>query len=151
MKDKEKQIEEMAKIIDDRLIEARDYLGSMNKGEGYWIAQRLIEHYQPKIDKDSVVLSREEYESLQNLLTKRQNVIDSYRKCIDKRNSAIKQASKETAEKIILSEIATIKNIRDACVLPTPKYKEGYIDCCNGILFYLKNNISKQFGVEIKE
>lgn len=44
MKDKEKQIKEMAKVIDDRLIEARGYLGSMNKGEGYWIAQKLIEH-----------------------------------------------------------------------------------------------------------
>lgn len=81
MKDKEKQfekridcgvaycvdtpvnpIEEMAKIIDDRLIEARGYLGSMNKGEGYWIAQKLIEHYQPKLPEDSVVLSREELE-----------------------------------------------------------------------------------------
>ena len=61
--EKIKQIEEMAKIIDDRLIEARGYLGSMNKGEGYWIAQKLIEHYQPKIDKDKeVVLSRKEYE-----------------------------------------------------------------------------------------
>ena len=64
MKDKEKQIEEMAKDIDDRLIEARGWLGSMNRGKGYWIAQKLIEHYQPKLPEDSVVLSREEYEKL---------------------------------------------------------------------------------------
>ena len=61
------------------------------------------------------------------------------------------RGSKEAAEKIITDEIKTIKCIRDACVLPTPKYKEGYIDCCNGILFYLENNIAKQFGIEIKE
>jgi hypothetical protein len=56
MKDKE-MIEEMAKIIDDRLIEANNYLGSMNKGEGYWIAQKLVEHYRPKIPEDSVVIN----------------------------------------------------------------------------------------------
>ena len=60
--DKDKIIEEMAKVIDDRLIEARCWLGSMNRGEGYWIAQKLIEHYQPKLPEDSVVLSREELE-----------------------------------------------------------------------------------------
>ena len=62
---KDKQIEEMAKIIDDRLLEARNWLGSMNKGEGYWIAQELVKHYQPKLSEDSVVLSKEEYDDLQ--------------------------------------------------------------------------------------
>ena len=60
MEDKQKQIEEMAKLIDDRLIEARGYLGSMNKGEGYWIAQKLIERYQPKLPENAVVLTKEE-------------------------------------------------------------------------------------------
>ena len=54
-------IEEMAKVIDDRLIEANNYLGSMNKGKGYWIAQKLVEHYQSKISEGAVVLSNEEY------------------------------------------------------------------------------------------
>lgn len=57
---KQEQIEEMAKIIDNRLIEARGYLGSMNKGEGYWIAQKLIEHYQPKLPEGAVVLTKED-------------------------------------------------------------------------------------------
>lgn len=35
---KQEQIEEMAKVIDDRLIEARCWLSSMNRGEGYWIS-----------------------------------------------------------------------------------------------------------------
>ena len=65
MKD-ERQVEEMAKIIDDRLIEARNWLGSMNRGEGYWIAQELIKHYQPKLPEGSVVLTKEEYKTLYN-------------------------------------------------------------------------------------
>ena len=63
---KQEQIEQMAKIIDDRLIEANLWLGSMNKGKGYWIAQKLVEHYQPKLPEDSVVLSKEEYNLLIN-------------------------------------------------------------------------------------
>lgn len=64
---KQEQIEEMAKIIDDRLIEAKLWLGSMNKGKGYWIAEKLIEYYQPKLPIDSVVLLKEEYEKLRSL------------------------------------------------------------------------------------
>lgn len=70
MDNKDKSIKEMAKVIDDRLIEARGWLGSMNRGKGYWIAQKLVEHYQPKIPEDSVVLSREEYERLKSLPNK---------------------------------------------------------------------------------
>lgn len=43
----EDKINEMAKIIDERLIDANNVLGSMNKGMGYWIASELIKHYQP--------------------------------------------------------------------------------------------------------
>ena len=64
---KQEQIEEMAKIIDDRLIEANLWLGSMNKGKGYWIAEKLVEYYQPKLPEDSVVLSKEEYEKIKSL------------------------------------------------------------------------------------
>ena len=63
---KQEQIEQMAKIIDDRLIEANLWLGSMNKGKGYWIAEKLVEHYQPKLPIDSVVLLKEEYEKLKS-------------------------------------------------------------------------------------
>lgn len=59
---KQKQIEEMAKVIDDRVEFAKNYLGSMNKGIGYWIAEELIKHYQSKIPENSVVLTREQYE-----------------------------------------------------------------------------------------
>lgn len=44
----EEQIVKMAKMIDDRMEQAKGYLGSMNKGEGYWIAEELVKHYVPK-------------------------------------------------------------------------------------------------------
>ena len=85
------------------------------------------------------MLSREEFEKLQNLLTKRQNVIDSYKKCIDKRNSSIKQACKETAEKIIKHLLNFIEN---------ETFHVGYeLDKAERELYKL----AKQFSVEIKE
>lgn len=45
MIDKEKEIEEMAEVIDNRISQASWYMGSMNKGKGYWIAQELINTY----------------------------------------------------------------------------------------------------------
>ena len=56
---KQKEIEEMARVIDDRMLEARGYLGSMNRGEGHWIAEKLIEQGYRNC-KDKVVLSKEE-------------------------------------------------------------------------------------------
>ena len=106
---KQEQIEEMAKIIDNRLIEARGYLGSMNRGEGYWVAQKLIEHYQLKLPEDSVVLSREEYEMLANqykaLEIKYNNLSDNYRLCKDANETLKRNAiaiRKETAKEILL-------------------------------------------------
>ena len=103
MKDKEKQIEEMAKIIDDRLLEARNWLGSMNKGEGYWIAQELVKHYQQKIPEDSVVLTREEYDNLKLEIQKAQ--INGVQAGLDmtkfKEESIKRKARKETAKDII--------------------------------------------------
>ena len=71
---KQEQIEQMAKIIDDRLIEANLWLGSMNKGKGYWIAEKLIEYYQPKLPINSVVLLKEEYEKLKSLYDSHKDV-----------------------------------------------------------------------------
>ena len=92
----QKQIEKMAKIIDDRLIEARGWLGSMNRGEGYWIAQKLVEHYQPKLPEDSVVLSKEEFSKA---LTDNFNMGKKEAQFYSER-VAIPTTRKETAEKI---------------------------------------------------
>ena len=101
MKDKE-MIEEMAKLIDDRLIEANGYLGSMNRGEGYWIAQKLIEHYQPKLPKDSVVLSGEEYELYEVVKKGYPNDMTCLvEKFTEISHNSYTRGSKETAEKIL--------------------------------------------------
>ena len=144
---KQEQIEEMAKIIDDRLIEANLWLGSMNKGKGYWIAEKLIEHYQPKLPKDSVVLSREEYEMLanqyKNLEIKYSNRCDNYRLCKDA-NETLKQhiivTCKKTAEKI-LNDL--VKNCQYTFSIDGKPIVELDGD------FVL--NAAKSYGIEIKE
>lgn len=144
MKDKEKQIEEMAKLIDDRLIEARGYLGSMNKGEGYWIAQKLVEHYQPKIMGNSVMLTKEELNEKYVLIgalvqvkeelefIKRRNA-DTNEKIASEIADYVAKARKETAEKFY-------KDIHDII-----KKSDGFL--CEEVL----RITAKQFGVEIKE
>lgn len=102
---KREQIEEMAKIIDNRLIEARCYLGSMNKGEGYWIAQKLVEYYQPKLPENSIVLSEEEWECLHN----------DYAKAL---YNARQQTRKETAKEIL----NTVDNESNGQTMPVMNY-----------------------------
>ena len=131
---KQEQIEQMAKIIDDRLIEANLWLGSMNKGKGYWIAEKLVEHYQPKLPEDSVVLSKEEYNLLIN--------IKKFFETADNEISAgnllvylkelIAQERKETAEKIYT------------------KIKNSFL-MDNKNRYKLKLWIKEQFGVNIYE
>ena len=210
MKDKENQIEEMAKDLHEELETENipyyecDFMAQRLISKG-WIKPLKDSVVQPTVqsysthDNDLVMISREEYERLcsshdiifcdnkncsDNLLCRcceisecPKNIpeynkklsankykLDLFQKLCRERERAdgwkdryklleeeLKQEHKETAEKIITNEIKTIKCIRDACILPEPAYREGYIDCCNGILFYLENNIAKQFGVEIKE
>ena len=68
MENKQKQIEEMAEIIDN--VEDNAHL-TQTRWDGYLaiansekIATELLKHYQPKIPEGAVVLSREEYEKL---------------------------------------------------------------------------------------
>ena len=72
MKDREKQIEEMAKVICNACkTRVSEQQCNSNKRAIYgWcsmceiITEELLKHYQPKLPKDSVVLTREEYEKL---------------------------------------------------------------------------------------
>ena len=177
MKDKEKQINDIVNLLDIRDVSVSywDYYNDdVNKNyrkELENVAKIITNAGYRKIDKDSIVLTEREfldecelqyntgYQKALADLEKDGKVVlskEEYERLKGKRPSCncetlIKQERKETAEKIITNEIKTIKNIRDACILPEPAYRKGYIDCCNGILFYLENNIAKQFGVEIKE
>ena len=165
MKDKEKQIEEMAKIIDDRLIEANCWLGTMYKGIGRWIAQKLVEHYQLKLPKDtgtvsmeeyemlankykdSVVLSREEYEMLanqyKNLEIKYSNLCDNYRLCKDA-NKTLKQnvivTRKETAKKILNDLVKNCQYTFNIDGKPIVELDGDFV-----------LNAAKSYGVKMKE
>lgn len=70
MKDKEKQIEEI--ITDIRKFIGYDTPYTQKKA----LADYLFEHYQPKLPKDSVVLSKEEYEKLKTQLKIKTNEAD---------------------------------------------------------------------------
>lgn len=192
----EKQIEEMAKIIDDRLLEANAWIGSMNKGEGYWIAQELVKHYQPKPSKDSVVqpivqsysthdndlvvLSREEleekYEPSENFMAVARELEElkesleggvvlskekyellvecsSYEGVMKALKNEYAKGSKETAEKcysIIDNEThAWIKHIAKMDI--DISKRNIIISIASGLFESIKENIAKQFKVEIKE
>ena len=146
---KQEQINEMAKIIDDRLIEANLWLGSMNKGKGYWIAEKLVEHYQPKLPKDSVVLSREEYEKLKRIEAEKDRLyeikLDLENQLIEKgwtdyegADEIEKRVSKETAEKIFKMLISKLDS-------------NQFLSGKRIIMEVDVENLAKQFDVEIKE
>ena len=120
---KQEQIEEMAKMIDNRLIEANCWLGTMYKGIGRWIAQTLVEHYQPKLPKDSVVLSKEEYERITKEFVTEQRATEIAKEYFEK-------TRKETAEKFL---------------------QLAYDRCLEKSFIKKVEELAKQFSVEIKE
>lgn len=143
----QEQIEEMAKIIDDRLIEAGGWLGSMNRGKGYWIAQKLVEHYQPKIPESSVVISKEEYDTLKAENDKYVKDCIDYIATINKLENKVweveQQVSKETAEKIfeVLYQWLDLENIE----------KYGFVTIQKFDFLRKFREIYKQFGVGVEE
>lgn len=136
---KDKTIEEMARIIDDRLIEANGVIGSMNNGKGCWIAQKLVEHYQPKLPEGSVVLSREEYGEIKIY----QSYIPEMKKAFDKiRNAAIK----ETAERDF-NHIIKALEIKKASIITHYGVKESV---GADVAIRTVKELAKQFGVDLK-
>lgn len=117
--DKQKQIEEMAKIIKETNLcgfacDTCKYknISVVNDCKSKLIAEELLKHYQPKIPKNAVVLKKEEYESVKDsvdLLRENESVSNSLiksnelcRKLIDDKKELkrqLEQARKETAEK----------------------------------------------------
>ncbi len=178
--DKEKQILEMAKLIDDRLLEARNYLGSMNRGEGYWIAQKLIDFYQPKINDNEIVISKEEKQKLLKEMYK-QGKFDAiadlekdgkiviskeeYERLsiftLTTARQIMEQERKETAREILQELYSKTEARRKHCIEREQFYKEkgkqalaNYWSTKECELSIVKNNViasAKQYGVEIKE
>lgn len=102
MKDKEKQIEEMAmaKIICNAINNKElKHCDIQCNVDCLGIAKELLKHYQPKLPKDSVVLSREEFKLLTDIKDLQQQVQDSLSSMSEDIERIEKQASKETAEK----------------------------------------------------
>ena len=147
MKDKEKQIEEMAKDLNyhTSVVEYKcekdcykcNYAGFDGaKCPSYVLAKSIYGAGYRKLPKDSVVLSREEYENLKLQIQEahHKGVRIGFDLTKFKENS-IEQASKETAEKII-----------------NYLQKDGW-----GGINYLEiyqedlDEIAKQFSVDIKE
>ena len=141
MENKEKQIEEMSYIIENTfkvyfgandLVEPEDFPYQAKD-----LAKELLEHYQPKIDKDSVVLSREEYDNL------RLQIQEAHHKGVRAgfdltkfKENSIEQERKEMAEK---------------CCNFIKQWIGSSDDEDLGFLFDFEDFIAKQLGVEIKE
>ncbi len=154
MKDKEKQIEEMANCFNCVCKPVCMKTADINKEQellswNEYIKQYGCKHYQPKLPEDSVVLSKEEYENIyeqaeQNVLA---NIADggtSCHRCIEQHE---KKASKETAEKFI----------KECKKYKVKKFSPiGISQRDTGVLWiempeWKFDELAKQFGVEIKE
>ena len=149
MKDKEKQIEEMAKA----LLEYIKAYGKLHLTvDGIDNTARLFVKFGiTKLPKDSVVLSREEFEELKQYEEKvKSGACFTQKEWLDlcdeecKRNTenlskARQLARKETAEKIL-------KEIEKLCYFNHREYSCGEIITLRDV-----NELAKQFGVEIKE
>ena len=112
-------------------------------------------YYQSKLPKDSVVLSREEYEMLankyKNLEIKYSNLCDNYRLC-KYANEILKQniiiTRKEIAEKFYdkVNENICVFQLENKNREFTDGYAQAIADICGRL-----DQVAKQFGVEIKE
>ncbi len=152
MKDKERQVEEMAKdlcvycheMTEEKECPYNEHEESKQKCWESQLAQAktLIEQGYRKLPKDSIVLSREEYERLKQVENEKDRLyeikLDLENQLIEKgwtdyegADEIEKRVSKETAEKII-------------CLIKSFSYDKEFVKIITRI-------ISKRLGVEIKE
>ena len=116
MKDKEKQIEEMAKCEDCILNEVCNFkykeeykrntltpvLSNIKK-----LKSEICKYYQPKLLKDSVVLTREEYNIIDHNIKHLESVCNNIQNYAEELETSLKQARKETAREI-LAEVGKV-------------------------------------------
>lgn len=124
MKDKEKQIVEMAKDFKSYLPSAW-YNDKCVNGEVYSMVKHAYEDNYRKIPEDSVVLSREEYEKL-----KTDNEVLGVE--LERTSTLLVNAIKETAEKIL-------------------DYFDKYAGTGKKLIGNMISEQRKKYGVEIKE
>ena len=147
---KKNQIEEMAKNCKNCICNA---VCDKKLNLRYFFDNHDCEHYQPKLPKDSVVLSNEEYEKLQN-----ENKRLFYQNC----NLRIENKSLEEnleiealkSKEMTKGFIAKVREMLDNC--ETIYEDDGYLITPN-VGYLMKDvddgldEIEKQFSVEIKE
>ena len=110
------------------------------------IASGLYEQGYRKIDKDSIVISREEYEMLankyKNLEIKYSNLCDNYRLC--------KDANETLKQNVITTRKKTVKEILQEIRGYYPIDKEH---CNDGELFILNlcEDIASRYGVKVEK
>jgi hypothetical protein len=156
-------IEEMTKDLKENLSLCADVKLLDHQVET--IAYELLKKYQPKLPKDSVVLSREEYEKYKIIeyMGKKSTTIPAY-KLIKTFRDIEEQASKETAEKIyslyakrvdqIILELKASFNTTTFNNDFEKTIKESLANTQIETLILTKNGVKEfveQFGVEIKE
>lgn len=123
------QIEEIQKTIGNVTVHNTTYAKVANSAFIHKIAEAVYNAGYRKVPKDSIVLSKEEYDEIKTY----QSYIPEMKKAFDKIRNA---TSKETAEKILLP-------LYDAC--KEDSYGQVVVD------FTILENLAKQFGVEIQE
>lgn len=152
MKDKEKQIEEMtlsqAIAHAKEVAETREDLCKECRGEHLQLANWLIELQElrkNKPPKDSVVLSRGEFEKLKDLDESYNHLEKTKDELLSEKSKLalqLAQARKETANKFLnMIYWKAVKHIKG----------KDKADCFVEISFEKLDEIAKQFGVDIKE
>ena len=147
MNDREKQIEEMAEHINNMRERNAHYYAKKNDkivtleafADSYAIAEELIKYYQPKLPEGSVVISKEEYESVQKLFTYDKPMLDR----IDNFSKEIKDQARKQAVKEL------IEKAENKPLYICDEYDDDIVE--KVILLKSLKEIAKEMGVEIKE
>lgn len=146
---KQEQIEEMAKVMPEKIKDPLDNSRYIIFGKSLRreIARIYYNAGYRKIDKDNIVLSREEYEKLKQYEEKVENgacftqkewleLCDEEYKRETENLSKVRQLERKETAKEILNELIDSSN------------KITFFDCRMALGLY---KLAKQFGVEIKE
>ena len=109
MKDKEKQIslltKRISKIQDNGVKDVPNFTSMFIDNQE--LAEELLKYYQPKIPKDSVVLTKEEYEKYQNLKRDVEYSFEYNQGYIDGQNQARKEMAENLAKSLKETPIDT--------------------------------------------
>ena len=148
MKNKKKQIEEMVEHIKRVIKSTEPDFNGYRVPKTVELAEELLKYYQPKIDKDSVVMSREEYEELKQDCADIAEHYQEMGRFYDEKCEECDRISNETAEKIIKNILGLIYCLDFET--DNKDYDEGFFDAVKTITSRIEH-VAKLNSVEIKE